>query len=102
MEVLEMSGKQKKVLSVREIASQDVRLAEVLKKFGIEICCGGIMSLETACLNLKLDLAEVQNELSKARTDESKSATVDLDQVDLEAAIDYLYNNHHVSFYREN
>jgi regulator of cell morphogenesis and NO signaling len=102
MEVSEIVNKQKKELSVREIASQDVRNAEVLKKFGIEICCGGIMSLETACSTLKLDLAEVQNELSKARSDESKYTTVDLDQVDLEGAVDYLYNNHHVPFYREN
>jgi len=102
MEVLEIPGKQEKVLTVKEIASQDVRKAAVFKRFGIEICCAGIMSLETACLNLKLDLAEVQNELKKAISDEKKSPALDLENASPERLIDYVYNNHHVPFYKEN
>jgi regulator of cell morphogenesis and NO signaling len=102
MEVLEILDRQKKVLTVREIASQDVRNAEVFKRFGIEICCGGIMSLEAACLHLKLDLLQVENELIKARGDEKKPDAIDLDSFNAHDLAKHIYNKYHVAFYKEN
>jgi regulator of cell morphogenesis and NO signaling len=102
MQVLEISDKQKKVLTVREIASQDVRNAEVLKRLGIEICCGGIMTLEAACLHLKLDLVEVEKELIKARNDETTLTYIHLHDFNAADLTNYLYNKYHVSFYKEN
>lgn len=102
MQYLEILEKQKKPLTVREIASQDVRKAEVFKRFGIEICCGGIMSLESACLNLGLDLVTVEIELDKATTGEENAAPADLNHYNLDVLVDYVYNKHHVYFYKEN
>lgn len=85
---------------VGEIVAKDIRAAEVLKKMGIDFCCGGGISLETACekkgLNPRAVMVEIEAHLSSKTTDGNK-----FDKMCLTELVDYVVNTHH-SYVREN
>lgn len=99
METLVLS-EPKKVQTVAEMAAADVRKAEVFKKFGIEFCCRGNKSLQSACDELNLDIKVVEDALLKATTG-SKNYSFDFNRWQPDFLIDYIYNQHHVFFYEE-
>jgi regulator of cell morphogenesis and NO signaling len=86
--------------TVGEIAAKDMRKAELLKKMGIDFCCGGKRSLEEACIEKGLDVIRVKNELEGA---EKQSAGVQLDfnSFSMSFLADYIVNIHH-SFVKNN
>src|SRR5690349_14436589 len=49
--------------TVGEIAAKDMRKAALLKKLGIDLCCGGKRSLEDACKEQARDILSVTQEL---------------------------------------
>ena len=49
--------------SVGEIVAEDFAAAKVFKKYGIDFCCHGEVTLETACASLKLAPEEVMQAL---------------------------------------
>ncbi len=86
--------------TVGELAAADIRKAEVFKKFGIDFCCGGKISLKQACAQNNLDASEVEQALLEATLTERK-ATFDFSRWGLDFLSDYIYNEHHRYWYDE-
>jgi regulator of cell morphogenesis and NO signaling len=86
--------------SVGDIASKDLRKAEVFKKWGVDFCCGGKKILIEACKAAEVDVADVIEDLKQ--TSESAYAPVhDFTTWSLDFLADYIYNVHH-KYVRQN
>ena len=83
-----------KQTKIGDIVTQDFRAAEVFKKAGIDFCCGGRQSLEDACRDKKLDVAEIESELSKLENSEPVSSHR-FNEWKLDFLCDYIVNTHH-------
>ena len=83
-----------KQTKIGDIVTQDFRAAEVFKKAGIDFCCGGSQSLEDACRDKKLDVAEIESELSKLENSEPGSSHK-FNEWKLDFLCDYIVNTHH-------
>ena len=83
-----------KQTKIGDIVTQDFRAAEVFKKAGIDFCCGGSQSLEDACRDKKLDVAEIESELSKLENSEPGSS-YKFNEWKLDFLCDYIVNTHH-------
>ena len=83
-----------KQTKIGDIVTQDFRAAEVFKKAGIDFCCGGSQSLEAACRDKKLDVAEIESELSKLENSEPGSS-YKFNEWKLDFLCDYIVNTHH-------
>jgi regulator of cell morphogenesis and NO signaling len=79
---------------VGEIAAKDMRKAELLKRLGIDFCCGGKKSIEEACLEKGLDVIRVKKELEE--TDQiTAGAQLDFNSFTPSFLADYIVNVHH-------
>jgi len=85
--------------TVGEIAAKDIRKAEVFKRYGIDFCCGGKKSLQQVCNEKGLNIEQVETELNNVTTLQSPS--LDFNRWDADFLADYIYNQHHKYFYRE-
>ena len=83
-----------KQTKIGDIVTQDFRAAEVFKKAGIDFCCGGSQSLEAACRDKKLDVAEIESELEKLENSEPGSSHK-FNVWKLDFLCDYIVNTHH-------
>ena len=90
-----------RAISLGEIAAKDVRVAEVLKDFGLDYCCGGKKSLEEACEELGLDLVKVKLKFHEVVLDKAVSRGFDFNRWELDFLADYIYNEHHKYYYDE-
>jgi regulator of cell morphogenesis and NO signaling len=80
--------------SIGEIVAQDWRKAEILKKYGIDFCCGGKRTVREACTKQAIDFAQVNRELQQAEND-LKDHGHQFNLWELDFLIDYIINNHH-------
>ena len=83
-----------KQTKIGDIVTQDFRAAEVFKKAGIDFCCGGSQSLEAACRDKKLDVAEIESELEKLENSEP-GLSHKFNEWKLDFLCDYIVNTHH-------
>lgn len=84
--------------TVGEITAKDLRKAAVFKKYGIDFCCGGKKTLKEACEEKGVDLNLVKAALEQPQESPSSANTYDNWQLDFLA--DYIYNQHHLYYYR--
>ncbi|MEO5593572.1 MAG: iron-sulfur cluster repair di-iron protein [Chitinophagaceae bacterium] len=80
--------------AIGQIAAQDVRKAEVFKKYGIDFCCGGKKTLKEACIEKGLDLATIENELEQANKTSARYS-LPYNDWNLDFLADYIVNTHH-------
>lgn len=80
--------------SIGEIVAQDWRKAEILKKYGIDFCCGGKRTVREACSKKGIDFAKVNHELKEVEND-SKDTGHNFNLWELDFLIDFIVNNHH-------
>lgn len=78
---------------IAEIVSENIKTAHVFKKYGIDFCCGGGITIEKACLNKKINPNDVLRDLNAL--DKDKPASQNPNNWDLEFLIDYIVNTHH-------
>ena len=88
-------------VTVGELAAADVRKAEVFKKYGIDFCCGGKKNLKQACEEAHVDLAVVETELNNTSNQPATGPAFDFNRWTPEFLADYIYNQHHLSYYQE-
>lgn len=86
--------------TVGSIAAKDMRKAEVFKKYGIDFCCGGKKSLQQACEEANVPVAEVEAALSQAETKTAQN-NINFTNWDADFLADYIYNQHHKYYYEE-
>jgi regulator of cell morphogenesis and NO signaling len=81
--------------SIADIVREDYRTADTFKRFGINYCCGGKVTLIDACQSRNLNLQEVQAELEKARRRVIVFHQLDYNSWKVDFLIDYIINVHH-------
>jgi regulator of cell morphogenesis and NO signaling len=86
--------------TVGDIASKDLRKAEVFKKWGVDFCCGGKKTLIEACKAAAVDVADVIEDL-KQTSGEAYAPVHDFTTWSLDFLADYIYNVHH-KYVRQN
>ncbi len=80
---------------VSDIVVNDYRTADVFRKYGINFCCGGKISLETACRAHDLDTFEMISELELATRKRYISPTISYDSWSISFLTEYINNVHH-------
>lgn len=81
--------------TVGEIAARDMRKAALLKKLGIDFCCGGKRSLEEACQEQGLDVHRVKQELEDSGNQPVAGPQLDFNSWNPSFLADYIVNVHH-------
>lgn len=79
--------------TVGEIVASNFKTADVFKKYGIDFCCGGNVTLSETCKRKGIDLSAVEQDLQKIA--DQKSESHDFDRWELDFLIDYIINQHH-------
>jgi regulator of cell morphogenesis and NO signaling len=77
-----------------EIVADDFRTAEILTKAGIDFCCGGKKTLETACNEKSLDIEEIVTQMEELNIFPANPGQNYKDWA-LDFLADYIVNTHH-------
>jgi regulator of cell morphogenesis and NO signaling len=82
------------VETLGEIATKELRKAEIFKKYGLDFCCGGKKTVRQACADKGIDATKVEEELLHT---EIAAVTRPLPYNDwsLDFLADYIVNTHH-------
>lgn len=77
-----------------EIATKDLRKAEIFKKYGLDFCCGGKKTVQQACAEKGIDVTKIEEELRNA---DKNPVTRPLPYNDwsIDFLADYIVNTHH-------
>lgn len=80
--------------TVGRIVAKDYRKASVFKKYDIDFCCGGGISVEEACRLKNANYDQVLQELGKI-DQQNKSEDVDYNTWELDDLVDHIIDVHH-------
>jgi regulator of cell morphogenesis and NO signaling len=80
-------------LLINDVVNDNYRTAEVFRKYNMDFCCGGKMSLNAACGLKSLDESVILEELQQFA-----SSYQNAEQWSVDFMIDYLINIHHNYF----
>ncbi|WP_248724310.1 iron-sulfur cluster repair di-iron protein [Seonamhaeicola sp. ML3] len=78
--------------TVADIVSQNIKTAHIFKKYGIDFCCGGGITIQKACEKKDLDYNLLAKELLEVDT---PSKAYDYNSWELDFLIDHIINIHH-------
>lgn len=79
--------------TVGNVVTQNIKSAHVFKKFGIDFCCGGGVSMEKACEKNGVNYDELAKELQSV--EKSLDKAFDYDSLPLDQLIDRILSEHH-------
>jgi regulator of cell morphogenesis and NO signaling len=80
--------------TVGRIAAKSLHKAQVLKKHGLDFCCGGKKTLKQACIEKDLDIMQIAHELQQA--DKNFIARpLPYNDWSLDFLADFIVNTHH-------
>src|SRR6476661_4220132 len=82
------------VETLGEIATRDLRKAEVFKKYGLDFCCGGKKTVRQACADKGIDATKVEEELQNAEV-AAFTRPLPYNDWSLSFLSDYIVNTHH-------
>ena len=85
--------------TVASLVTENIKTAHVFKKYGIDFCCGGNISISKACEKADANLTELEREL--LATGQATSKASDYDGWELDFLTDHIINVHH-SYVEEN
>jgi regulator of cell morphogenesis and NO signaling len=77
-----------------EIATKDLRKAEIFKKYGLDFCCGGKKTVQEACAEKGIDVTRVEEELKQADKN-FVSRPLPYNDWAPDFLADYIVNTHH-------
>lgn len=77
-----------------EIATKDLRKAEIFKKYGLDFCCGGKKTVKQACAEKGLDVTKIEQELQQADKNPA-GRPLNYTEWSMEFLADYIVNTHH-------
>jgi regulator of cell morphogenesis and NO signaling len=87
-----------KELTIGEIVAKDIRNADVMKKLGIDFCCGGKKTKLQAATEAGITVDVLEKALQEAELTGSNN-THNFNGWDADFLADYIYNQHHNYFY---
>ena len=85
--------------TVAELVTQNIKTAHIFKKYGIDFCCGGGISVEKACDKYKVDYNLLTHDL--LNVDQATSRATNYNSWELDFLTDHIINVHH-SYVEEN
>jgi regulator of cell morphogenesis and NO signaling len=80
-------------LKVAEVVSENIQTAHIFKKYGIDFCCGGGISIAKACDKKKVNINELLSELKSI--DNKMVPSQNYNNWKLDFLVDYIVNTHH-------
>ncbi len=86
--------------TLAEIVTKDMRKAEVFKKYGLDFCCNGHLTMREACAAKGLDVTRVEQELREADKVQTSTA-LPYNEWNIDFLADFIVNTHH-AFLRKN
>ena len=86
--------------TVDEIVKSDYRTADVFKKYGINYCCAGQVTLERICSEKKIDQDQVKEDLDMATRDIRIPNSLPLGEWKMDFLIEYIIHIHHHYIYQ--
>lgn len=81
--------------TISDIVRADYRTADVFKKYDINYCCSGQMTLASACATRKVDIESVLSELTEATRNIHVSRSIRFKDWNIGFLIEYIVNLHH-------
>jgi regulator of cell morphogenesis and NO signaling len=80
--------------TLAQIVNENHQAASVFEKYGLDFCCKGKRSLQTACDEKKLSVTDVTAELEKLIGSKAKPVD-DFDKISLTKLVNYIVSTHH-------
>ncbi|MBL7764979.1 MAG: iron-sulfur cluster repair di-iron protein [Chitinophagaceae bacterium] len=80
-------------LKIADVVSDNIKTADIFKKYGIDFCCGGGISIARACERKNINLEVLLDELNQSSSNSSPSQ--DHKKWSLDFLADYIINTHH-------
>lgn len=81
-------------LKIADVVSENIKAADIFKKYGIDFCCGGGISIAKACEKKNISPEELMFELKSL--DDKILPSQNFNKWELDFLIDYIINTHHV------
>ena len=81
--------------NIGKLVAEDYRLAAVFKNYGIDFCCQGNRSIYDACIEKKIDVDNVLNDLNSVVDTSNSSSSIDYQSWPLDLLADYIEKTHH-------
>lgn len=78
---------------VGDLVKENIKTAHVFKKYGIDFCCGGGITIERACRKENVVFEDLASDLMKLN--EASATDQRYDKWELDFLIDYIVNTHH-------
>ncbi len=85
--------------TVAEVVSDNIKTAHIFKKYGIDFCCGGGVSVAKACEKKDVNYADLEKEI--LAIEKESSGDENYKAWELDVLIDHILNTHH-QYVREN
>jgi len=79
--------------TLAEIVTENHEAATILQKHGLDFCCKGKRSLETACTEKNLPKESIAAELERVLA--AGDLSIDFSRLSLSKLVDYIIDNHH-------
>lgn len=80
-------------VNVSDVVSENIQAAHIFKKYGIDFCCGGGVSIEKICLKKNIDVALLLQDLNTIS--DSSLPSQQCNRWELDFLIDYIIHTHH-------
>ncbi len=84
---------QMKEIKVGDVVKNNIKTAHVFKKYGIDFCCGGGITIEKACRKVDIPFEQLATELLQLENPSAKEQQ--FDKWELNFLSDYIINTHH-------
>ncbi|MCF6296559.1 MAG: iron-sulfur cluster repair di-iron protein [Flavobacteriaceae bacterium] len=78
--------------TVAEVVTENIKAAHIFKKYGIDFCCGGGITIEKACKKKDINFVELKEEMSRI---DAVSNAYNYDKWELDFLVDHIENVHH-------
>ena len=78
--------------TVAEVVTENIRTAHIFKKYGIDFCCGGSISIKKVCLRNNIDYSLLEQDLLNI---DKVPNTYNYNSWKLDFLIDHIINVHH-------
>jgi regulator of cell morphogenesis and NO signaling len=80
-------------LKIADVVSENIKTADIFKKYGIDFCCGGGISIAKACEKKNVNIELLMNELKNL--DNKIMPSQNFNKWELDFLVDYIVNTHH-------
>ncbi|MDT0678468.1 iron-sulfur cluster repair di-iron protein [Autumnicola musiva] len=79
--------------TVASLVTENIKTAHVFKKYGIDFCCGGGITVEKACEKVNINFEDLERDL--LNVEHTNSRATNYNSWELDFLIDHIINVHH-------